>query len=387
MVGTEKGNLKIGPLEIHPFLSATETYSDNIYKNYGGLKAESDFINTLSPGIHIYLPLRRHSLQVGYQADLNRFLSHTETNFTDQSLDGSFKLDFPNGLSATFSDSYKDAAIPRKAKEIKNIPPISDPFRALPYTSNDFNLQAKYHFADRWAIEGRYKLYDYSYKEAIDQAGDLRQNFFGMSFSYRVSQKSEVIIDYNYFTIEYPNRTVNSSTNHAGYLGVSFDPTARLSGFLKVGLAKKSFDQPLPGIKDEINTYSVLVDLNYLATSRDKINLKISRGIEEDIDTFVPYINTQLILLYRHILSWNEKISLNASLGYGTISFEDKTFDIDGSFKIRDDRQWAGGLGIQYALQRWLSINLQYAYTDNRSTFKNYDYTENRIWLTLSLAF
>ena len=44
MVGPEKGNLKIGPLEIHPFLSATETYSDNIYKNYGGLKAESDFI-------------------------------------------------------------------------------------------------------------------------------------------------------------------------------------------------------------------------------------------------------------------------------------------------------------------------------------------------------
>src|SRR3989304_3759920 len=41
------GNLKAGPVEIHPSIELKETYSDNIYRNYGGLKKESDFIPTL----------------------------------------------------------------------------------------------------------------------------------------------------------------------------------------------------------------------------------------------------------------------------------------------------------------------------------------------------
>ncbi|MFH0788731.1 MAG: hypothetical protein V2B13_14110, partial [Pseudomonadota bacterium] len=38
--GPGGGNIKLGPLEVHPFMGVTETYNDNFYRNYGNLKSE-----------------------------------------------------------------------------------------------------------------------------------------------------------------------------------------------------------------------------------------------------------------------------------------------------------------------------------------------------------
>ena len=167
-----KGNIKLGPVEVHPFLGLTETYSDNVYRNYGNLPSESDIITTLSPGIQFLLPLQRHSIQLGYQADINWYASNSNTNYTNQKGGGAINLDFVGGLIFNLSDYYSDLHIPRKAKTGDNS--ANDPFRDLPYTTNDFNVMAKYRFVDRWAVEGRYNNYDWGYKNDSDKAGIIK---------------------------------------------------------------------------------------------------------------------------------------------------------------------------------------------------------------------
>src|SRR4030043_285492 len=98
--GPGKGNIKVGALEVHPSIGLTETYNDNIYKNYGNLRSESDWITTLTPGIQFSLPMQRHSFQVDYRADMNWFSSNSNTNYTNQRVGGTVVAGF--GLAGNY---------------------------------------------------------------------------------------------------------------------------------------------------------------------------------------------------------------------------------------------------------------------------------------------
>ena len=387
MAGPGKGNIKVGPVEVHPFVGVAETYNDNIYQSYGGLKKESDYITTLSPGIQLLLPVRRHSFQLDYRADMNWYAKNDETNYTNQTGGGAINLEFPGGLNFSISNYYSDAVIPRKGKEVTGISGAADANRELPYNANDFNARAKYRFVDRWAAEVRYNNYDYRYKQAIDEDGTFNRNLYGGSLYYRFTPKVDALVDYNYSTVDYKTTPINDNTNHSAYLGLSFDPTAKLNGYLKLGWAEKDYEEDQPGRTKSFSAFSTLVDLTYNMSRYHILTLKGNRIIEEDVDTNAPFTTTDFSLGYRHFLAWNEKVSLNANLGYGTKKFEKATTDADGTLKIRDDKKWYGGAGIGYAPQRWLSLGLNYTYTRDKSNFINYDYKENKVILSALIAF
>lgn len=387
ITGPGTGNIKAGPVEVHPFVEITETYSDNIYRNYGGFKKESDFITTLSPGIRFVLPLKTHSLQLDYRADANWYARLSETNYTDHRGGGLVKLEFPGGLSLNFSDYFSHTTYPRRAKEQPGVPAALDPYRELPRNINDLNATIKYRFLDRWAIEGRYNNYNYRYTHDYDEDGNYNRNLFGGSLYYRLTPRIDALLDYNFSKVNYTEQNTDDNTNHSAYLGISFDPTAKLNGYLKLGWAYKKYDHTLAGRDSSISSPSTLIDLNYSLSSYHIFNLKGNWSIQEDIDTNAPMTSTDFSFGYRHVLKWHEKISLNAIIGYGTEKFKGSTTDVDGLIKKRDDKKWYGGLGIQYALQRWLSFNLNYVYTDNDSNFINYIYRENLVYLKASIAF
>jgi hypothetical protein len=385
--GPGTGNIKAGPVEIHPFVELTETYSDNIYKNYGGFKKESDFITTLSPGIRLILPLKTHSFQLDYRADVNWYAKNSETNYINQIGGGLIKLEFPAGLSFNFSDYFTHATIPRYAKEIPGISGAADPYRELPYNGNDFNAMVKYRFLDRWAIEGRYNNYDYRYTHDYDKNGNYNRNIFGGSLYYRLTPKIDALVDYNFSTVDYKTATTYDNTNHSAYLGVAFDPTAKLNGYLKLGWSMKNYKQDLANRNNSFSTPSTLIDLNYNLSPYHIFTLKGNRVIAEDVDTNAPMTATDFSLGYRHILKWHDKISLNANIGYGTEKFKAPTTDADGTLKTRDDKKWYGGTGVSYAPKTWLSFSLNYIYTNNDSNFINYHYTENKVYLKALIAF
>jgi len=342
-------------------------------------------ITTLSPGIQFFLPLQRHSFQVDYRADLNWFSSNSNTNYTNQRAGGAVNMDFPGGLLFKISDYFSDAKIPRKAKIGDNS--SSDPYRELPYTSNDLNIMGKYRFVDRWAVEARYNNYDYAYKNNYDQVGSYKRDLYGGSLYYRFTRKTDALLDYNYGITSYKTSFTNNNKEQSILLGLSFDPTSKLRGVAKLGWGQKDYDTQVAGRNNSISTAVSLIDLTYTLSRYDELNLKGIRAIQEDVDTNVPFTNTDISLWYRHIFAWNEKVSLKANLGYGTAVFEGSIRDIDNIVKTRDDKRFYAGVGINYALLRWLTLGFYYSYMDNDSNFLNYNYLENKVWFSVTAAF
>ena len=110
----KSANIQIGALQVHPSVSIGETYSDNIYQSYNARDKESDFITTVSPGINLLLPMRDHSLQLGYKADMYRYADFSENNYVNQTASGALNFDFPGGLLFSVSDTFKDMTNRRK---------------------------------------------------------------------------------------------------------------------------------------------------------------------------------------------------------------------------------------------------------------------------------
>ena len=385
--GLGPGLIKIGPLEIHPSVGLKETYSDNIYRSYDNKPTESDVITTLSPGIQFLLPMGSHSFQMGYRADIDWFADNSETNYTKHLVGVAFNFAFPGGLTCTMSDYYSDSEVPRKWKEQPGLSGASDPYREKPFKANDLKMKAKYKFVDRWAAEVRYSNYDFEYDETYDGGGNYKRNLFGGSIYYSLTAKTDILVDYNYSRVDYKISKENDNQNHMAYLGLSFDPTAKVRGYLKLGMAEKKYEETVVGRDNDFTTFSTLVDLGYNMSPYDILSLKVSRVIAEDEDTNAPFTKTEASLGYRHILSMNEKISLNANVGYRKEKFEESMKDVDGLSKLRDDDKWYCGAGIKYALQDWINLSLQYTYTDNQSNFLRYDYKENRVFLSIAVVY
>lgn len=379
--------IKVGPVEIHPSLGLMETYSDNIYLSYDDKAEESDYITTLSPGIQFLLPLKRHSFQVSYKADINRYSNNNETDYTNHLFEGVLSLDFPGGLIFTLSDYYSIATIIRKWKEQAGVSGSEDPYRELDYKANNLNAKVRYNFADRLAVAVWYNNYDFDYDEIYDDLGSYNRNLGGGSIFYRFTAKTEALIEYNYSRVDYDIYNADDNKNNMVYIGLSFDPTAKLNGYLKLGWVGKKYDKAVSGRDDSLDEFSSLIDLGYNVSDYNQLRLKVYRAIEEDLDTNVPFTKNDVNMNFRHVLAWNEKINLNANVGYGTLDFEKSTTDTDGTNKIRDDKKWYGGVGVGYAIQKWLKFDLNYAYSDNDSNFKRYDYSENRVFLSALVYF
>ena len=156
---------------------------------------------------------------------------------------------------------------------------------------------------------------------------------------------------------------------------------------LKLGWVEKKYDKTVSGRDDSLDKFSSLVDLGYNISAYNQLRLKVYRAIEEDLDTNIPFTKNDVNMNFRHVLAWNERINLNANVGYGTFDFEKSATDTDYTSKIRDDEKWYGGVGVGYAIQKWLKFDLNYAYSDNDSNFKKYDYSENRVFLSALVYF
>ncbi len=380
-----KGNIKVGPLEIHPSIRVTETYTDNVYLSYDGRKDESDWITTISPGIALVLPLRRHSIKAGYYADIHRYASFDENDYNRQVAFAALNLDFPGGLAVEVSNRFTDSEVPRKWKKQTGISGAADPYRGKPYQANDFLAKAKYSFADRWAVAAWYNNYDYEYDKRYNNTGDYERDLVGGSVFYRFTAKTEALVEYIHSKVDYPHNKINDNKNNAVYVGLGFDPTAKLSGHLKVGWTEKKYDEKRKD--DKVDTFSTRIDLAYNLSPYDVIKLKALRTIEEDIDTNMPYTREDYSIGYSHILSLNEKIRLNAVLGYGKDKYEAKTLDTNGALKKRDEDIYYATLGIDYAMQRWLMWNVAYTYQERDSNFIRYDYDEHRVSFSAMVYF
>jgi polysaccharide biosynthesis protein VpsM len=383
----EGGNLKLGALQVHPSLQAQTEYSSNVYQNYGGLPTSSGFISTITPGIKLLLPVARHQFFAEYKADFNYYSTDAETDYIQQRLGAGSKFSFGRNIDLSLTYYFTASEIPRLAKSQFGKELNGFNLDSRPFNQNDFRGLFGWSFADRWRLEGLYNFFNTRYKNEVDFYGNVDSPSYGMKVYYRFTPKISALGEYTYSVITYPDDSVYDNRTQFAYLGLAFDPTAKLKGELKMGYESKKYDQSLAGREDSISGTAIDINLVQQFSDYTALKLLLNRRIAEDITTNAPYTENKAGLELKHFWSRNEKVSATLRGGYSTLDFDGQTADIDGSVKYRSDRRWEFGAALGYDFRRWLKMSLGYKYINNSSNFINYDFTESRVFLNLFASF
>ena len=149
-------------------------------------------------------------------------------------------------------------------------------------------------------------------------------------------------------------------------MGVSWEPTARTSGSIKLGWFDRTYKSAR---REDDDGFSWEVDVYYKLRTYSVFNLK-SRRFSQETNGIGDAVNAQETRLdWDH--DWNGRSSTRLSA-----LFLNKDF----SGSERQDDVYGVEAAYKYAMRRWLDLGVGYRYEDRNSDLELYDYDRNRLF-------
>jgi hypothetical protein len=361
------GNLHYGALEIYPFVSVKETYNDNIFAVANN--TTSDWVNTITPGIKLVLPFRRHLLSAEYNAVINSYAKYSSENTTGHNARvlADFKLGSLFGL--TFSDTYTKGHEPRVS---------STSGRIEQFERNAPSVTATYQLADRSKIQLDYTRTTWNFM--LSEYRNRNEDLVSAYFYYRFMPKTSAFVEYDWKNVVYDQKVnATDSRVNSGYLGLTWEMSAGTRGTIKGGYVQKKFDA---AGKEDISTWGASADISHAFSDYSFLKIIAMREINESSALGTRYfVTTGAYAEYTHKLTY--KISAVARASYG---LDDYSNAIAPDTVARNDKTFLGGVGLKYQMRDWLEFVLEYHYRNRNSNLPVNDLTQNTYSLTLNFA-
>ena len=133
------------------------------------------------------------------------------------------------------------------------------------------------------------------------------------------------------------------------------------------------------------NGFAFVGDFTYRPTERTTIVLAAARLPQEStFDTTPFYITTNGTLTVQH--QFLPKLDVGANVGGGLNDYSTKQ-TVNGVTDWRRDTFLVAGAQVEYTIQPWLRIGLEYLLTSRWSNFDQFSYVDNKITGRVTLQF
>jgi hypothetical protein len=361
--------IKVGALEVHPYLTIREAYTDNVY--LAPADTRDDFITTIMPGLQLQLPYRRHTFLLGTNASINRYSQYNDENTTDWGTNVAGDLNFGSRLNLKLSDGYVSGHEPRSQNATTSIEK---------YKNNNASGSFTYIMADISKVQLDYSNAYWKFKNSDFRTRD--ENQVSLYLYYRVLAKTSVFGEYEFKNVKFSNDSTGNLDNNvnSGLLGVTWELSSRSKGTVKGGYLYKQFDAESNGT---LHDFTASADIAHSFSDYDSVKLVGARTVNESSLLGTRYsVGTGLNGEYTH--RFMERLSTTAKASYNYEKFSDIA---PGESLLRKDGTFQAGATVQYAFRRWLDSSLEYYYRKKDSNINTYDSVENNISLTLKAFF
>lgn len=362
--------IRAGGFLVLPSVTVSETYDDNILAEPDD--EESDFITLIRPRVQATSDWVRHRLGVTVGSDIGIYADNDEENFEDYfaALDG--RLDIRRG---TTMDGVLDVGKFHEGREdVEDVEAdeVTEYFRyggrlALSQTFNRFNVRGT----------GVVAWYDYDDVAGINNDDRDRTDYDALlRLGYLVSPRVNVFTEGRYSIADRDAEVDDDgfdrdSDGWEGRLGTAVDITAVLFGEAFVGYRYESFDDEA---FDSVDGLSFGVDLTWNPTGLTTLILSGGSDIEATNQTGASgNFKTEIALSVDHELLRNLLVG-----GFGGYQRD----DFDGIDRV--DETFTVGATVTYLLNRYLSLQGSYDFSDRSSDLDTEEFTRNRITLGLT---
>lgn len=384
-----ESNLHIGFLEVHPALSLIERFEDNVCRTKnkecsldGVLTGGRDSVAVVSPSLLFSLPIRNHRIEAEYRGEVARYHTLKTEDYEDNSVRGSFELDFPVGIQLMLNDLWTDGHEARQTVQNSEM----DLFK-----KNLLKMNVRMEIGFKLSTELRYSNMTIVYDEVRNTFRNRMEGMFGGGLFYAFLPKTSLLIEFDQTQVKYDEQVEKFSRDNVINRilgGMTYQITEKSKGTVKVGNETKRFDAI--GRKD----YSGIVismNIDHQFKRKTNLSLHMERGSRESTlagsstekgQDYSLSSGGRLTIFHR----FTAKISGDAGVGYWRDESAEKEA-FNGKVSKRIDSTLGVDLGLDYWLQRWFSIGAGFGFERRSSTFNAFGFRSSVFSIGLGVAF
>ena len=355
-------------LRLTPFFSEKVEYESNVLQVPSG--AQGSVIFKTIPGFLADYGRGTNSFSLGYKAEILNYVSLPEQDTVNHFAVGQIHLEF-NRLKLNLRDDFK----------ISNEPPGTELTGPIGSTTNVLNPSAEYQLTSRISVGPNFSWTYISYDQVVDFI-DRNEYLIGPSVFYKITPRADVSLNYSYGWKDFTNDSSRNVTQHIVTVGLRGDLTSKISSSFRVGYEKRDPDNSgNPG-------YSGWVaggDWVYRPTDRTTFTLVTERSIQESTFANEPYyITTSAGLGIQHYFTPKLSVTIRGAGGENDYPLKET---LGGKTKWRNDFFYLAGGAVNYDIQPWLAVGIEYTKINRRSNFSVFSFDDDKVAGYVTLQF
>ena len=359
--------IKADPLTLYPTASLSYGYNDNVLLTTNRVSSRT---TVLAAGLKAEAESGKSKYSVSYDATIGRYDSSTVDSYNYHEFKAIADMDAGTRLRVKLGADYAIKSDPRGA--------LPTPATQSPneYRQTGFNGLISYGAPGaqgRVELDGGYSEKRYTSNRFTTAAFDLDISKAGGTFFWRVAPKTELLISGGMIRSDYtaPTSTLDNTVYNLS-AGVKWEATAQTQGTFRIGYSVK--DMWLPGLQDtKGTTWDGAVRWSPLSYSH--VDMSTGRVFNDPLAGGNAIINSYYNASWTH--DWTDRITSKVSGGWIPDNFNGTN---------RRDTTKSLGLGLSYAMQRWLSFGADYTYTARDSNTATFSYRKNLLMFSARVA-
>ena len=365
-------NIEVGPVHVSPSLGLSVEYTDNVFA--APTNEKDDFIATFTPGIRLLLTPSKHILFFEYEGRFTKYAEFTSDETKNHKIEAIGEFNFTRGLSLRAWDSY---VIGHEKRGESSTGLIES------FTRNTIGTSASYEFRDDYKFTAEYSNSTYDF--VLSPFRDRKEDAIVGIASYRFRPKLFALIEYDYKMIDFDTTPVASASldsDSYGVLGgIQWDFTGKTTGIVKAGYFSKDFNAV--GIKD-YSSFIYSGNLEVKFTKFTAFDVTAGKSVNETALSGSSFFIAN-VFSGRLIHIFTRKTSAKLKASYEIDDFQTR-LTIGAQTGTREDKIFRMGGGVEYRIQEWLHLDLEYTYTDKNSNFNVFDYEENSVVISARIV-
>lgn len=374
VVDNKGGGTKIGGITAYPSLKIITRHDDNLFRSTSNKK--SALIGILKPAVKFLMQDNIKTLTLDYSIEAGGFQNSDPDDYTDQKILGVIEYHPTTKLKLAARLEYLDEHDPRGTARTEGVNITAEPDEWHSYGIGGLVTYGSPNATGRIEFESSYVAKDYENNRLFTYVRDRNDFSLRGTFYYRIRPKTRLLFEINQTNFEYEKSFADvqtlDSTNRNYLFGVTWERTAKTTGFVKLGYTEKDFDSDL---RNDTGSFKWETGTRWRPRTYSTVNISTERrqdetnGIGDSIDV------GEFKVSWNH--EWRDRISSTVGFVFG----ED---DYDPT--VREDTRFSTGLKINYNWQRWVRMSAGYRYEERDSNVDSFDYERNLFDFTVNLT-
>lgn len=372
--------IPLGGFRLFPTLEESGNFDDNVFRTNA---AQSDFFFVAAPSVRLRSEWGRHFFEVFGGMNNYNYIDFSDQDLTDWRLGSSGRLDVTRALNVKLNGYYGEM------HELWSAPNNSVGFQAAPNRFFHAHAESIASFQpSRLGFEAGFAFDRYNWLDTPRIGGgvltndDRDQNEYQsyLKVNYDFSPGYSAFLKTSYDERDFDlmvDRSGLRRSSHGLHVdgGLTVQISHLLSGDIYLGYLQQNFPQNVVTPLKNVSGLDYGAELNWYVSQILTVHLTAKRTLDDVVLTNVSMASNKSVEVSADY-EFRPNIIVQAHAGYANASYIGST---------RTDDTPTAGVGINYLVNSYASLEFKYNYSDRATTNAALNYTDNTISVGLKL--